>query len=182
MQLILISLLLLLASCSSPQRKQNADPSPEEPRKIKSKVTLQELKRQLGLNGSDQLGFQEKVFSPCSIGYSAPDETCSDKFLVIVNFRVQCRNSEGTVSTALEESDLFPIKGASLSWRLKGLDGVSRLDDHGFGQIETVSVISQKKQWLRLSNGDDFLNVRAGEINRIVTPKNWCDSKKYSQW
>lgn len=144
-------------------------------------IDIADVKQSLGMGRSrDQLGFLEKGFDPCRVTQTGSG--CGTQYLVQIHFRLQCRDSEGTVSVALTENEIFPIADRELSWKLKGVEGTSQTDESGYSQIEVISPISQEKQWLRIGSKDQFLNVRAGEITRIVTPRPWCDTSRAGQF
>lgn len=135
------------------------------------------LHRSLGLDrGKDDLGYVEKQFDTCSAGYGySASNNCRRETFVSIQFQILCRDSEGTISTALGREDMKPLSGRSLNWFIQGSRGTMRLDGEGFGQIRTTFRTSQRLQRLKLSVDNDFVYVRAGEVKRLVTPRNWCN-------
>lgn len=135
------------------------------------------LQRSLGMEiPADRLGYKEKTFNTCEAGYGySGTHNCRREYMVVVNFRLQCRDSVGQVSEGVNNSDLTPIVDKSVVWNLKGVQGTTRTDSEGFGQIMTVSSISQRQQRLKLAVGKEFLYMRANEITRVVTPRPWCE-------
>lgn len=135
------------------------------------------LHRALGLErNSEDLGYAEKSFDTCEagFGYSA-SSACRREYFVVIHFQILCRDSDGTISTALGRDDMKPLGGRSLTWTLPGQRGVMSLDGQGFGQIKTTFPKSQRLQRLKLAVDNDFVYVRAGEVKRLVTPRNWCN-------
>jgi hypothetical protein len=150
-------------------------PKQESPREIL--VDYFGLHRSLGLErGKEHLGYAEKTFDTCNVGYGySASNNCRRETFVSIHFQILCRDSEGTVSTAIAREDMKPLSGRSLNWIIQGARGVLRLDGEGFGQIKTTFRDSQRLQRLKLSIDNDFVYVRAGELRRIVTPRNWCN-------
>ncbi len=135
------------------------------------------LSRFLGLDKmKDELGYQEKVFDTCSAGYGySASNNCRREIFVAINFQILCRDSDGTVSVAVSREDMKPLSGRSLKWTLRGSSGTMRLDGEGFGQIRTTYSRSPRSERLKFAVDNDFVYVRAGEVKRLVTPKNWCN-------
>lgn len=135
------------------------------------------LHRHLGLErAKEDLGYSEKSFDTCSVGFGfSSSSNCQRATFVVIHFQLLCRDSDGTLSTALAREDMKPLSGRSVRWTLKGSAGVMRLDGEGFGQIKTTVSNSRRLERLKLAVDNDFVYVRAGEVKRLVTPKNWCN-------
>lgn len=135
------------------------------------------LHRSLGLERDKaELGYVEKVFDTCSAGYGySASNDCRQETFVSIQFQILCRDSEGTISNALGREDMKPLSGRSLRWTIQGNRGTMRLDGEGFGHIKTTFRNSQRQQRLKLAVDNDFVYVRAGEVKRLVTPRNWCN-------
>lgn len=184
-------LLLFLAACTSAPTKKNtiepeeSVPAPKVPMKASRpgfekpiSVDYDGLQRHLGLERElERTGFAEKSFSTCEVGYGySSSKDCRKEFFVVINFRLMCRDSVGTVSTVLTEDDLMPLRRRSVTWLLQGAGtGEIQLDNEGYGQIKTTMATSGKKQRLKLTVDNDFLFLKAGEVKRIVAPGNWCN-------
>lgn len=123
----------------------------------------------------DQLGYTEKIYNTCQVGFGYPDTDCQKKYFVVIHFKLVCRDSEGTISTVLTDDDLKPISGEKVSWYLKNANGSTVTDSEGYGQIIATTNESQKTQRLRLAVGSDFLFLKAGEVNRLIAPRSWCN-------
>ncbi len=165
---------LLIGGCTTPPKKDE----PKSPTETTSRaVDYSGLRNHLGLNRSTKnLGFAEASFDTCQQGFNLPQASaCEKNFFVVVNFRLQCRHSTGTISQALTSADITPVSNANVKWNLKGVNGLTATDSEGFAQLQTISPVSQKAQRLRLAVGTEFLYIRAGDINRVVTPGTWCD-------
>lgn len=123
-----------------------------------------------------ELGFSEKVFDTCQVGFGyAPDSDCQKKYFTVVHFKLVCRQSEGTIQTVLTDDDLKAISGENVNWYLKNANGSTVTDSEGYGQIITTTNESQKNQRLRLAVGADFLMTKASEAKRLIAPQSWCN-------
>lgn len=125
----------------------------------------------------EKLGYVEKSFPTCEVGYGySSNRNCRRDFFVLVHFQLLCRDSnEDSYTEALTAADMRPLRGSSVRWTLSNARGNLNLDDQGRGQIKTTARISQKDKRLKINIGNDNLYVKAGEINKIVTPSNWCN-------
>jgi len=134
------------------------------------------LQRSLGLERTpESLGFAEKPFNTCTAGYGySSTNNCRQMYFVVINYQLTCRMSDDAVANGISNEDQIPIGNRSLIWTLKGVNGNSQTDSQGFGQIATVSAISQRPQRLKLSTGVDFLYMKANELTKVVTPHSWC--------
>ncbi|MDG0818124.1 hypothetical protein [Bdellovibrio svalbardensis] len=123
----------------------------------------------------ETLGFTEKSFNTCDAGFGySRSQNCHKEYFVVLHFRLLCRDSEGTISTVLTESDVTPIAGRPVKWQLKGVAGTTMTDGNGYGQIRTVASSSQNRQRLKLTVGNEFLYMRSNEITKVITPRPWC--------
>lgn len=152
-------------------------PLPQPPDKEEMLVDYLGLHRALGLErGTDELGYVEKFFDTCSVGYGySSSRDCRKDVFVSIQFQILCRDSEGTISNAIGRDDMRPLSGRSLMWTIQRAKGTMRLNGDGVGHIKTTFRNSQRLQRLKLSVDNDFVYVRAGEVKRLVTPRNWCN-------
>jgi len=134
------------------------------------------LQTALGLDRSaSNLGFAERLFDTCQAGYGfSKSHNCRQRYYVVIHFQLMCRNSEGTVSEIVRAADLQANANRSIRWTLKDMSGTISTDSDGFSQIRVMTVKSQKQQRLKLAVASDFLYLRAGEVDKIVTPQSWC--------
>lgn len=155
-----------------PKSGRNQDESIDQPLNI----DYVRLQASLGLDRAfDKLGYIEKSFPTCEAGFGYPSSSnCRRDTFVLIHFRLLCRESEGTISTPLNESDLIPLGRSAVQWNLGPAKGDLVLDSQGYGQIRTTLNKSAKTQRLRMTVGNDFLFLNAGEVNRVVAPGNWC--------
>lgn len=168
----------VLASCVTaqvPQEEQVPPPAPvveAEP----EHVDLEGLERALKLARPEQeLGYKEASFNSCSIGYGfSSSKDCRKMTMAVINFRLQCRDSVDTVSTALSAADLVAISGQRVRWTIQKQDGTATTDGDGYASLRAVFPRSPKNDWLRIAVGVQFLNMRANTITRVVTPRPWC--------
>jgi len=124
---------------------------------------------------TEDLGYVEKKFDTCQIGYGySSTRDCRKESLVVIHFLLQCRDSEGTVSEALGASDVQPVSADRIRWNLGKREGMTRTDGEGYGQIRLATAASPKNEKLRLTIDGQFLALTASEVSRVVAPKSWC--------
>lgn len=124
----------------------------------------------------EDLGLKEQRFNTCSAGYGySASQDCRDNYMVVINFRLLCRDTEGTVSEAVRAEDMRPLSGRPVSWAMVGNKGQFKLDNQGYGTIKTTSENTSKNERLKITADNDFLYMRANQINQVVTPSNWCN-------
>ncbi len=135
------------------------------------------LQRAMGMEiPFENLGYKEKSFNTCQAGYGySTTHNCVQNYMVVINFRLQCRDSVGTVSEGVTNADLTAIANRPVRWTLKPSQGLTNTDSEGYGQIMTVVPRSAKRERLKIAVGNDFLYMRANEITRVVTPRPWCN-------
>ncbi|WP_413289164.1 hypothetical protein [Bdellovibrio sp. HCB337] len=182
--LLFAALCILTAACGSTPKQiesplmREKTTMPSEPVDTSApSVDYIGLQRALGMEiPTNNLGYKEKVFNTCEAGYGySSTHNCHREYMVVINIQLQCRDSVGQVSEGVNNADLSPIASKTVKWNLKGTQGTSQTDFDGFAQIMTVSNMSQKQQRLKLAVGNEFLYMRANEITRVVTPRNWCE-------
>lgn len=169
-----------LSACSTTPKKEStaytpSAPVPAEPES--GRIDYNAIQTHLNLDRpAEQLGYSEKAFNTCEMGYGySRSQNCHKEYFVVIHFRLLCRDSEGTISTVLTDADLTPIAGKDVRWNLKGVSGTLLTDGLGYGQIRTVSSSSQVRQRLKVAVGNEFLYMRANEINKVITPRPWCN-------
>ena len=175
--LVLLALVFVVGCSSAPVEPERV-PAPdliEAP--SETSIDIEGLKRSLGLDGpTDDLGYKEQAFNTCKVGYGySSSRDCVRKVFAVVRFRLQCRDSVGTISTALGAADLTPIAGRSVRWTFAKTEGVDQTDGEGFAEALGIFAGSPRKDWLRLAVGTQFLHIRAGDITRIAVPRPWCE-------
>ncbi|MNS92113.1 hypothetical protein D3C72_1262370 [compost metagenome] len=187
--LVLALALLTLAACASDSKSSKytspvdapsmntpdltVDASTSEPQ-----IDYVALQRSLNLDiAVENLGVREKGFNTCDVGYGySKNKNCRRQYFFVLNFRLMCRDSEGTISTTLTDADTMAIAGRPVTWTLtKGLSGVVQTDGLGYAQIATVAPIPQSKQRVKIAVGNEFLYMRANEMKKVITPKPWCN-------
>ncbi|MFS4460475.1 hypothetical protein [Bdellovibrio sp. HCB2-146] len=179
MKFAIAVLVLFLAACTSTPKKETTYTPPathEEPVSSTPKIDYYALQAYLNMDRPpEELGITEKAFNTCDAGFGySRSQNCRQEYFVLLNFRLLCRDTEGTISTVLTDSDVTPLAGRNVKWNLKGIEGTTQTDGLGYGQIRITSPISQKKQRVRIAVGDQFLYMRANEITKVITPLPWC--------
>lgn len=174
-------LFVLLAACSSAPKKSEP---PKESLPASSGAKIEEenidyasIQRSLGLSrDTGDLGYVEKSFNTCQMGYGfSRSQNCHKEIFAVIHFQLLCRDSQGTISTALTRDDMEALAGRNIRWSLHKKGGAVVLDHDGHGQILMSFPQSPKYQRLKLAAGNDALYLKAGEIKRVVTPSNWCN-------
>lgn len=183
--LILLMSLIMFVGCSttSPQKQNRKYETPPEEiatNPTPHSIDYEALKDYLQMSrDKEQLGFSEKSFNTCDAGYGySKSQNCHKEHFVVIHFRLLCRDSEGTISTILTEDDLQPLDRRTVRWTLQGVQGTVQTDSQGYGQIITAANKSQKSQRVKLAIGAEFLYMRASELQRIITPRPWCDADR----
>lgn len=162
---------------SLPAYKTQDATSPTEDASVDENIDYPSLQKSLGLERAPGvLGYTEKSFATCTAGYGyASSRNCRRDFFAVIHFQLLCRDSEGTISTALNRDDMRALSRRSASWTLSGKKGTMQMDEEGQGQILMSFSSSPRFQRLKLTVDNDFLYLKAGEINRVVVPGNWCN-------
>lgn len=189
---LLVLLLVFAAGCTTTESKNEERweklpdefpiPPPKKSRPTSDKanepirIDLESLQSKLGMNRQPHtLGFREKEFNTCNVGSGFSDtHDCHTENFVVIHFQLTCRDSDGTVSEVVTAADTMAISNQSIKWNLGKISGVTKTDREGFAQIRTTAPFSQKESRLRITSDSDFLYLRAGDISRVVTPKQWC--------
>ncbi|WP_413560329.1 hypothetical protein [Bdellovibrio sp. HCB209] len=179
MRLLLLAALVALTACTTTPPAPSPSKTPPMATEIgqeSSQIDTMAIQRALRMERDvEKLGVEEKTFNSCEMGYGYPsNRDCRTQYMVVLNVRLLCRDSEGTISTILTEADVAPIAAQNIRWNLKNIQGQFQTDGLGYGQIVAISSRSQKRERLKLSLGNDFLYMRANEITKVITPRPWC--------
>ncbi|MGE5085221.1 MAG: hypothetical protein ACM3MG_02910 [Bacillota bacterium] len=181
MKLIVALFLLTITACTTTPKKETVyiPPTAKEPSGSElPSIDYISIQRELHLDRpAEQLGYAEKSFNTCDMGYGySKSQNCRSLYMVVLNVRLMCRDSEGTISTILTDADVSPIAGRKVRWNLKAVQGAVVTDNQGYGQIVAVSPRSERRERVKLAVGSEFLYMRANEITKVITPKPWCDA------
>lgn len=180
----LLSILLIasLSACTTAQKPETEVQAPAEKQQPSSaneedNIDYESIKHNLGLSKKiDQLGYAERAFNTCEMGYGfSRTKNCRTEVMAVIHFQLLCRDSQGTISTALTREDMQPLSGRTINWSLHKKNGNAVLNHEGQGQILMSFRSSPRNQRLKLSANNDALYLKANEIKRIVTPSNWCN-------
>ena len=180
----LLCALAFLAGCATtpppPPEQTPASSTPPATRgsenESQENVDIEGLERALKLSRpEEELGYQEAGFNTCNAGYGySSSKNCRKQVMAVIHVRLQCRDSEGTISNALGAADLVAIAGQSVRWTIQRHDGIATSDGEGYATIRGLFAKTPRNDWLRIAVGIQFLNVRAKEAGRVVTPRPWC--------
>lgn len=178
MRVYLILMFVVAAGCASRPPEPTLPASiPEAPTpREEENIDLLGLQKSLRMERPmEQLGYAEKAFNTCQAGYGySSSHNCRQRHLVVIHFRLQCRDSEGTVSEMVTLEELQPVLADRMRWHLGSVPGTTSTDGEGYGQIRAVMSQSAKTQRLRLTVKNDFLLLTANQVKRIIVPKSWC--------
>lgn len=171
--LFIFALITGLVRCASTPDGEKDDVRIEIPPPQNDELRrIQEVRNKLGLTApATELGYTEKQFNPCQLGLQ-PGSECRPQHITVLNFQLLCRDTEGTVSDV--PVALQPIVANQVKWKIGTLEGDTRTDIAGFGQIAVVSDVSTHAQRLILRIGPQFVSFSVSEVNKIVLPKNFC--------
>jgi hypothetical protein len=189
-QILLLCLCLTTAAfvsaCATEPQEATQQPTEQKPvarvttpilphATLPAQVDVLGLKRSLGLDRApEDLGYQEKQFNTCSVGYGYPSSSqCRSANLAVVHFRLQCRDSDGTVDT-VTASQISPVISNQVKWTLGTSEGITKTDGEGFGQFTTITEKPSKTSRLKFTISGKFLIIRAEDAGRLVAPLSWC--------
>lgn len=166
--------LSLAAACSSAPKVATPPEAPARP-----SIDYDDLQNRLGLDlAPGETGFREKKFDACSLGdalstLQEPLTDCHQAHFALIQYQLSCR-ADQQPDAVLTEADLTPVSNRRLKWTMNRLTGPSTTNHRGEGIIRVISRASVKRAHLKISNGTDFIMVRANEVTAIVTPPEWC--------
>jgi hypothetical protein len=185
-RLFLLLILFSVNSCSTKPIAVENDESIELPRattknsmqeklpqtKRAFEFDLDELEKKLNLGSKfDELGFHQKRFTPCAIGYQAAG--CDSHYFTMINFQIVCRDT--TETTESSDHILTPLANKDLELRLnKKIENV-QTDSEGFTQMRLVSNGSVSTSRLIILSSPNSLGLRAGDTKKIMVPRDWCE-------
>lgn len=168
----LVLLAIAIVSCTTPPKPP--EPTPTEQTEATT-IDMLGLQRSLGLERPEtELGYEEKTFDTCAVGYGySSTHQCQKQNFVVLNFRLQCRDSEGTVQ-GVSKAELSAVVSDKVKWNFGKLEGFTKTNGEGFGQVRLISPVSLRERQIRITINGRFLAVSADELRRIVVPRNWC--------
>ena len=182
---ILVTPAISLIGCASSQlQRDEHGPGPSaadlETTDKTENVDIEALERSLQLaRPLQELGYKEAAFNTCSAGYGfSSSQNCRQMVMASINFRIQCRDSVDTISTALGADDLVAIAGQRVRWTMQKHDDTVMTDGQGYANVRGLFPKSPKNDWLRIGVGLQFLNMRANTMTRVVTPRPWCHADR----
>jgi hypothetical protein len=165
--------LFLLAACTTAEKKE-AEPAPIVP--VAPQIDLHAIQHELGMDAAfEWVGYREKKFDACRLAAEIPGvPDCKRAYFVQIGFQLSCRPPGEREDGFLNPIESTPIGDRELTWKLEGYSGRLQTDPVGFGLIQMLASRSMKSVGLRISTGEDYLMIRAGQATQIVTPASWC--------
>lgn len=175
-----VALAVLSTACASAPKaesppKVEPGPVPIAIQPATLQIDVDGLQRSLGLERSRfTLGYQEKTFNTCDAGFGYPKVACRLQTMMVLNFRLQCRDTTGTTSEIVTNAQTQPIANKTVRWQVGKQGSTTPTDDDGYAQIRGIYSKSPRSERIKLAVGTHFVYMRAGELTRIVTPPDWC--------
>ena len=182
-------ILPLLVSCAHKQQQPVTFPEPVEkpvekpveekplPTDYEPNIDFEGLEQYLKMDRpSEKLGYSEKSFPTCEVGFGhSSNRNCRRDYFVSIHVQILCRDTnEENYTEALGANDMRPMAGSTAKWTLENRSGTVTIDNDGYAQIKKTFHNSPKTKRLKIAIGNENLYMRAGEINKVVTPANWC--------
>lgn len=166
---VLVSIGSLIGCTTAPVTSSAPPRAPE----TTPERSLEDLQSQLGLSKStDELGLFEKRFNTCKEGITNQGG-CRDANFVLIQFRIQCRDSVDTVDS-VSHYELEDIANEPIRWKVGYYAGNLVTNSRGYGQIRFIASGTSRNQRVTIHVKENYLGVKASEISRIVVPRNWC--------
>lgn len=177
----LIPLLFLYIGCTATQKQQQESPiitDQNRPKvEIDKDIDIDLLEQVLKMKQhKENLGYNEKSFNTCKVGSGFKStEDCKNLIYANINFRLRCRDTEGTTSEIVTEANIRDIENQNIQWKLANEKEDITTSNGGYGSVRGIFKKSPRTDRLILSNGSSFLYLRANEITTVVAPSNWCN-------
>ena len=177
-QIVLIFFCGFIFSCATPIR---TEPGPStsptrQSRPAKKSVDKVKLAKSLGVyKDIEDIGFHQVSFNDCSIPREfRKGSACSTQYLSVINFRMRCRNSEGTVEQQVSNYELEPMVSSDVRWGVGKLEGSTATDNRGYGRaiVRSHNPIGAKQ--FRLTANGQVMAVTARLVRQFVLPRYWC--------
>jgi hypothetical protein len=168
---------VMVTGCATPVKPPTPDTETREPalpEEWQRRVDVDALQRALGLSShQEDLGIREKAFNTCEVGYGySSTHHCRTQYLTVLHFRLECRDSEGTISET--DYSVRPIHTQRLRWNLGPAEATIATNSEGYGRIRWIFPASQRHQRVRITVDGQFLTMRANDLKRVVVPGSWC--------
>lgn len=160
-----------------PEEKKPIAQAPVAEESTEPSIDVWAVRRALKLEWAPtQLGYREASYNTCEMGYGySASRMCQHHTMAVINFRIQCRDSDGTISEAVGASSLKAIT-TPIRWTIGSQNGVVTPDGEGYAQIVSIFPKPPGKTRIKLASADQFLYLmHANEASRVVVPKQWCD-------
>lgn len=178
---ILLSV-VLISSCTTMDKGVESDETlpptqtTTRQRKPVPPVDLEKLSKSMGMyKDVTDVGFSEKPFNDCDlpVPHRVRPNDCSTQYLTAIQFRMRCRDSEGTVES-VSQYELEPLTASGIRWNIEGQGGTTSTNSSGFGRVLIRSPRSLRKKQFRLTHNGQIMGVSAAEVRQFVLPKYWC--------
>lgn len=158
----------------SPSRSKNMDSRHHSKRY--PPFNLSKFAQSIGMDMPvTETGFHQKSFNDCQLPrHLRKTGQCATQYLNILNFRMRCRDSSGTVES-VSRMELTPIRSRRVNWKIADLNGFTTTSPNGYARVRFLSHGPiGKKQFIVSSNGK-IMGVSAEEVRQFVLPNYWCE-------
>lgn len=152
------------------QPTRQSQPSPPRLNKV-------QMAKRIGLfRDQTEVGFRQSSFNDCTLPRDLrKNHRCSTQYLSLINFRMRCRDSEGTVDEQVSNYELTPLRSRHIKWEVGSLNGKTQTDSRGYGQVIVRSWAPIESQQFRLTANGHIMGVPVKQVRQFVLPKYWCD-------
>jgi hypothetical protein len=170
--ILLISSLSFVSACAQRSVLEGG----RNPATKQATYDLNQIQSALGMERSPgELGFTEKMFDSCKTRVPGGGERCGNRFFSVLNFKLSCRDSEGTVDTVASAATAKPLVSDKVEYQLAGARGVLQSDRDGNVQLRMVTTQPLRGQRLVVTVGRQFFGKEISEITQVILPNYWCE-------
>jgi hypothetical protein len=174
-KIFLVSIMSLVVTACGSAAKKPTEERPIEAPPEEIRIDYVGLQQTLGIHRPDEkLGYVEKAFDTCTVGNGfSHSEDCHREYFVLMYFQLKCRDTEEAPADGSPMS-IRPIANHPVAWALDSKRGVVHTDFDGYSQIRTSFRTRPRDKHIKLTSDTHFLYVKAGDLDQIVAPPNWC--------
>ena len=174
----IFAFVFLLLGCASQPTSQTTEQSQKGSKSPKSRASFN-LHKFAASQGMDipitEVGFRQKSFNDCQLPrYLRKAKKCSTQYLNVLNFRMRCRESSGTVES-VTQMELTPVQSRQVNWKIAGLKGLTTTTSEGYAQVRFISHRPMGRQQFLISSRGKIMGVSAREVRQFVLPNYWCE-------
>lgn len=168
--------LFLIFGCATPSvAPQKQGSSSKSPNKRVPSFDIKKLSQSLGMEKPmTDIGFRQKGFNDCQLPrHLRLGAKCGTQYLTILQFRLRCRNSSGTVES-VSQLELKPVRSRQIKWQLGNKQGFTQTTPSGYARVRLLSSRPMGRTRFLLSSKGQVMGVSAEEVRQFVLPNYWC--------